>query len=835
VKWSLSLGLALTALVAAVVAALAPPDQLEATYQWQPSTDGNSSPLLLVEGEPDQMNLVIPCSKLTQPNQKLFASSGRPEKFPALVITATGAGARLDIPANLKEPTNYVPIATTAAISPTCQLRLEYEQSTRLLSVALLEPAGGKVLEAFDYQMPAEGGFEVTGLHWAPEVDAAGVNATVVTSPFVTVRPSALQLVAIAVFLIAAGVAIYIAYKERKKLTMRDQITPQSNWRGLWGKLRPYPSEVMMFLFSLFIMIVDIPRYDDGWNLWVGEQFVSSGTFSNLVFGQNLSTHLDLPFFLVLGVLIEPFNSVLGMRLLPLFLAVFIWVVLRRFILPRFNLSKPAIVTAWVVTAAYILAWGSTLRGEPFVIACTVAVIALIATWPGAPSFGATRTGFLIAILGLGLASHQTALVAVAAAVAAIPLVVRALRSRPSALLTASAWGIGVSLLLVFANSNVSRTLEGLGRYQARTEWHSYGPLDEWRRMFDFVSYWNAAASYLTIALFIAGLITLLLVCGYYLTLIDRTTPKTLVVASAILLPAGLLFTGSKWNWHYAVLLPTAVLGWALLTQAVVSPVVRGRVLMVATPVLAVIAAGLAAAWGLHEGRPWSDIIAFAFQRSVLSKEAETNWPLLFGPKSAWWVWVGLALGVAALTYAIARARREPARYAAAWSVAFATLSMTVVVASFQLSPPIKDAIKNPREWTFVYQSVMGLVDPNVRCGAPSATFLTASDEAGAAGESVQQILDKTGGAMALPPQVVMAAPCSRAPEIRDGVQEIPSMIMGRLDLAGARLEAETTAVPWVCNSFPTERSAEYLCFSRLIKIGEPLTASKVRWRQWGT
>jgi hypothetical protein len=60
-------------------------------------------------------------------------------------------------------------------------------------------------------------------------------------------------------------------------------------------------------------------------------------------------------------------------------------------------------------------------------------------------------------------------------------------------------------------------------------------------------------------------------------------------------------------------------------------------------------------------------------------------------------------------------------------------------------------------------------------------------------------------------------------------------MIMGRLDLAGARLEAETTAVPWVCNSFPTERSAEYLCFSRLTKIGEPLAASKVRWRQWGT
>jgi hypothetical protein len=535
-----------------------------------------------------------------------------------------------------------------------------------------------------------------------------------------------------------------------------------------------------------------------------------------------------------LGVLIEPFNSVLGMRLLPLFLAVFTWVMLRRFVLPRFHLSQPALVTAWVVTAAYVLAWGSTLRGEPFVIACTVVVMALIATWPGAPGFGASRVGLLIAILGLGLASHQTALVAVTAALAAIPLALRALRERPLPVLTAGAWGLGVSLLLVFADSNVSRTLEGLGRYQARTGTHSLGPLDEWSRLLDFVSKWNAAAGYLTIALFIVGLITLLLTCGYYLSMPNRNTQKVLIVVSAVLLPLGLLFTGSKWNWHYAVLLPTAVLGWALLTQAAVSPVVRGRILVAATPALAVVAAGLSAAWGLHEGRPWSDIIAFAFQRSILSKDAETNWPLLFGPKSAWWVWVGFAIAIGALVYAIARSRRESPRAAGAWSVAFAMLAMTGVVASFQLSPPIKDAIDNPREWTFVYQSVVGLVDPNVRCGAPSATFLAASDEAGAAGESVQQILDKTGGAMALPPQVVMAAPCSRAPEIRDGVQEIPSMIMGRLDLAGARLEAETTAVPWVCNSFPTERSAEYLCFSRLIKIGEPLAASKVRWRQWG-
>jgi hypothetical protein len=89
------------------------------------------------------------------------------------------------------------------------------------------------------------------------------------------------------------------------------------------------------------------------------------------------------------------------------------------------------------------------------------------------------------------------------------------------------------------------------------------------------------------------------------------------------------------------------------------------------------------------------------------------------------------------------------------------------------VTPPVADAIKNPNEWTFVKQSVVGLWDRDARCGLAS----TIKDEK--TGKSIQQLLDENNWSVVSMPAPYIFIPCTKPVSTEAGSWLMPDVGFG--------------------------------------------------------
>jgi arabinosyltransferase C len=791
--------LAVVAAVLAVAFALLPVERQTAEYLWEAEQHGPQVPLLLIERTPDQLELTFPCEAVTAADdgERLFASSRRPGAVPALLVRRDGDRVVADVPAEPAEPEGQrTALALDLEPADGCEVGVAFDRSASRLALT----ADGQQSST----AVAEDAFELTGFHWSGALEDA--RARLATTPFSMARNSLAQQAAAGFILLLFLASLVLLYRNGWR------------WRPRVAQWRPAPSEWLMLAVASLVATVDLPRVDDGRILARARNLAGFDFRADVpVLVENTILPQRWVYEWVLGSTVASSHLVPVIRGLSVLLMVGAWMLLRRRVLPRLlgqRLVPSVRFVAWTVFAVFAVAWTATLRPEPLLVLLIVVVLATIASWPEQPRAWPYAT--VIAAVGLAIATHVAGL---AAAFAAIPVLVWGVRDlRHSALpvLTGAAWGGVASVLVMFPGSNLRQHYLAATHFQD-TGVHGRGPLETWIYL-DGIQASTAPMMLATGLAVLGGAV----VAGSMMRRLlgGGLDPAQALVVGTALSPLGLMFTPSKWLWHLAVLAPVAVVGWVLLARAVHRrhPRSPAPLLLAATACALLTAWSLAPAWSPRVLTRWWNQVAL---REVTADAWGARLPWLVGEGVRWWAWA-MAFAVAAL---LARwvLRRRRAGDADAWVVGGLVGAGLMAVSVVQLSLPVADAVASGARWTFVGQSVGGLLGSELGCGVPAATDLGTREGPGAADAGADTAI--AGHSL-----VHVFAPCLESPVQRDGAWQVPSLLMGDLSHDQRRFLVEYDATRLGCNSFPRPRAGDSLCFSTLGAEADPLPPSSITW-----
>ena len=803
----LPLLLGLAAAVFAIAFAFAPVEQQTSEYAWSASDDGPRVPLLLIERVPDRFELSFPCRYAEGSDRPLFASSRQPSEVPALTVGVAEGRLVVAVPTAPGEADgDRRNLELDVAGIEDCDVVLVYDREAGELSLH----AGGKAR----HLKVGDEAFELTGFHWATE-ELDEVSGIVTTAPVSMMRNSPIQKGLLAGIMLLGLGAIGVRVAEGWR------------WRPRPGWWRPHPSELAVAAVALTVALVDLPRVDDGRILSRARQLAGPDLSANVPI---LIEDRILPqrwlYEWSLGTTVGWSDVIVVVRSLSVVLAIAGWVLFRRLVLPRLTSGRPDAAptwTAWAVHAVFVVAWFATLRPEPLVVLLTVAVLAVLASWPEEPR--AWPYVVLFGCVGLALATHAVGFATALAATPAVARLIPELRAAPARVLTGGAWGGALAVLAVFLGSNLPRTLEAVRSYQEGGI-HDLGVFDS----LQYVQTIDDSTAPMMLSFGLATIAAAALFASTWRRLSEGFRwPSDGVVLGATLIPFGLLFPPSKWIWHLTILAPVALVGWVLVASRLgdrAGRADRGRWLPRSSAVVGLTGAvlGLLLAWALHPA--WHPrMLPGDWRPTGLRRVRPELWSdrvsWLVGPEVRWWLWA-LILVATGLVIAGYLERRRSATGSGGVAIAGIVASCLVVVSGIQLTPPVLDAVASGSEWTFVRQSVVGIVSREAACGVPAATPAVV-EHAEAVGRPVNE------GGIAGHSMVYVYAPCHEAMSQRDGAWQVPSLLMGSPRQDQRRASVEYDLVGIGCHPFQGDDRGR-LCFSAYEAEAPVLGPSRVTW-----
>ena len=790
----------LAALACAVSFALMPLEQQTIDYVWNPETDGTGVPLMLIERVPDSFDLSFPCAVANDSDGLLFTSSRSLEGVPALAVEAVSRRIVVEFSTKNGGERSTLELELESKVAPDCAVSVTYD---RAASELLVEAEGS--IATLD-----EASFEVTGLHWF--ADTQSVYATVRTVPSSAVRNSIAQKSVIGLL---AALALVAAWQ------------PALNWarrslRSGWWRLRL--SEWAMIGVVVFVALVDLPRVDDGRILSRARLLAGPELLANVsTVYENRPVPQRWLYEWILGTTVGWSNVIVVMRSLSIVAGVVAWILFRRKILPKLVQGSPSgavVIGAWSVHALFTAAWLATLRPEPVLVALFAGVLALMATWPRHPRAWPYTLGLVF--IGLSVATHVLGILSL---ISAIPVIVWARRdiSRdPIRVTSGIVWGLTFAIIFGFIGSNIRHSISALIDFRD-ADLHSLGLLDSTRYV-ELTIETTSVTMRASMMLFGIAAVALL---AQTATLDDWrfSSRRTAIIFGTAIAPFGLLLAPSKWVWHLAILAPIAVVGWAVIVDYYESR--HGRnptpIILFSTVIGLGIAWSVIPAWDARTLGRWSGVGLRNISQEVWSSRV----PWLVGVEVRWWLWISIALAVCVgVTCVYRRVAHSQGMGPAIASLLALSVAVTAPV---QLLPPVADAWVAGEEWTFVRQSVVGTVLPEVACGAPLAT---PSVREHLVGESDARA--SANGTLSGNSRGALLAPCHTMIGQRLGVWQEPDLIIGGSDAGLNRLRTEYDISSIGCNSFPRSRSGDLLCFAAVDAPGTttPLEPSDV---QWGT
>jgi hypothetical protein len=265
---------------------------------------------------------------------------------------------------------------------------------------------------------------------------------------------------------------------------------------------------------------------------------------------------------------------------------------------------------------------------------------------------------------------------------------------------------------------------------------------------------------------------------------------------SAALAPIGLLLSPIKWSWYYAPLYLNILLSYLILnnTEAYKNSYkkIYGQI----------IAVGLSAS--LAFTYDWRSNDFNWPLRSISIEELNTNYWFIFGSIESGVIW---SMTTALILLTVFLFRNKSFEFISKINSILIIIIISLL-GFIHITPPVVDAIKNPNEWTFVKQSVVGLWDKDVRCGLAS----TIIDEK--TGKSIQQLLDENNWSLVSMPAPYMFIPCTKPVSTEAGSWLMPDVSFGWVPVYDQQRLATMTEITILgCDeNLKTEDSAQK-CF----------------------
>jgi len=589
--------LAVVASAAALLAALGPADHERSRYLWPPAdlplekpTRAWAAPLSLVQREAEKLTVRFPCTPapLLHPDSgagaaTVLATARHPDAAGGLALTAVSRALLLAVGS---EAVARIPWPPPARRAPGCTRVLAIDGTAWSLAgedgVAL---AGGALP-----RVPA-----VTGLFSSVDLGRFPLAVEVTTKVSGT-SPSLRQQVSMILAMACAFVALVLVLPRSGRRRLGDI-------RRLLGRalsaLRPVDGAIVAVLGIWWI--VGPAFYDDGWVRARQLNYAVSGSFSNYYDTWGVTLPLGywlewLQHWLMLGS-----SAVPVLRLPSLACGVAAWAVCRWCLAQIVGpLEHGRGAARWTLAAAFLVgfvSWDMTLRPEPVVSLLAALVLAAMLRFLQAPSLGLLA---LAGVLGaLALSAHPAGLVALAPVLAASQQIFAWVRQGSAALWTSLAAVVlaagSVFVVLMFldsdvgqfrANSDVVRSIHPTGFGEELTRYSRLSGEE-----------WGTAARRASVVLLLVA------VLGYLTRRASRSSlaldlpSKTLAFSLALL-----VFTPSKWPWHFGALTALGAVALAAEVAHLSSGGLRDRARWSLRPLAAILVVLAVSkwAWGLR-------------------------------------------------------------------------------------------------------------------------------------------------------------------------------------------------------------------------------------------
>ena len=529
---------ALAALAAAVAAAIGPAVPDQATYSWPPTTIPDKhptrswfAPLLLNTRTPHTLTTRIPCSPgLPLPGATkplvVLATARHPKREHALQITQTNTTTTIRV-----GTTTLAQLPNTRA---PCTATLQFRDSDWTITRAGSAPLQGHLAQA----PTVNGLITQLDLH-----TTTGLHATITPTTQDT-HPSRRQTLLrfLAAFLTAT--ALWLAINPRKPHRPK----------------RPHPTltlpDTAVALTLTAWWIIGPTYFDDGWVRARQANSLHSGGFS--VYYEIRAANLPLATWLEwLQHWVVAYSPSLAVQRLPTLAVLVATWALCRSCLAGLNGQPPRRggPALWSAAAAFCvgaIAFGMTLRPEPFVALLCTAVLACALSFIERPRVGPIAIALLLS--GLSVTTHPAGLVAVAPLVLTVPHLVKAVRDGAVKLLPLGAVAVASAawvILLAFLDSDIAQRREDLATIESSGA-HGLAWIGEAIR-YKFLA--NEASGDSALRRLFVGFLVIAAV-GVFARRGRGTTVADVIPATSI--PLGLILlvpTPSKWPWHFGVLI----------------------------------------------------------------------------------------------------------------------------------------------------------------------------------------------------------------------------------------------------------------------------------------
>lgn len=526
----------------------------------------------------------------------------------------------------------------------------------------------------------------------------------------------------------------------------------------------------LIFILSITLFsLITLPRGDDGWYLLMNKYFDLTKIYDNYVFPSPRPSgyiHNYINSFL------SQSNSILSTRYLAIFFTIliyiFVWRISQKQSSSNLGNSKSTFIFVFASILLLFVASLNSLRPEVVIAFLYILILYLIMTMHKDNLF--FYSAVIIALIGLGLSTHQQATILL---FAALPIFLKIKKyglkftfDNIFALLL----GSSIAIQFIFINGNIFWLLNSINRFTEAANiaspgrfLNNYPIYAEWIRPYHL--YFSGLSTqpqiFMGTLLFISSIFLIFTAYKLFKSTSLKYSPVHFLAMSAGLAPLGLLLSPIKWSWYYAPLYLNILLSYLILNN---SGVYRNSIKKVYGQIIAV---GLSAALAFtYDWRPndfnWP-------LRSISSEDLSTNYWFIFGSFKSGLVWIIIT---ALILLTVFLFRNRSFEFISRINSIFIIFIISLL-GFIHITPPVVDAIKNPHEWTFVKQSVVGLWDKDVRCGLAS----TIKDEK--TGKSIQQLLDENNWSVVSMPAQFMFIPCARPVSTEAGSWLMPDVSFG--------------------------------------------------------
>ena len=707
----LAQALAFVAVVAAVIGALGPADSVRTTYSWPPAElpSGTPSrlwytPLLLIRRTPETVSARIPCSiPLALPGAlrpvTVLATARFPERNRGLAVTRSDGRLVVAIGDRIL---SRVGLRSASAGDGDCAYVLRIADRRWSLEGGPGDVSFGGGLEA----MPV-----VNGLFSALDVRSGTPPSIEVTTAVHASHATVRQTVAWTLAVLGALTALVLVSFERRPRRLWSVIAAGARK----GRARVRAADAVVAAVLLGWWVIAPVSYDDGWVAARADNYSASGGFS--AFYNALGANQPLGYWLEWAQhwLTESTNALLVLRIPALLCLAATWV-LCRWILTRLLAATTGDerVALWALACAFAvgaLAWGMTLRPEPFVALLVTGVVACTVRFLERQTVAPLAVAAVL--VALAIPAHPAGIVSLAPLLVATPRLIRWARPQLIVAMTIFLAAGALLVFLGFVGSDLElRSADGQTHRaygDATANWRE--EVTRYAQLFESPIFANPMR-HVSVALMMLAVVAYLLrrrrKGSFMLDL-----PSAALSVSLVLLIA----TPSKRPWHFGTLLAVIALAVAAETARLRGEAKRSDRWR-ALPFLAIVVAVFAAAWAWSPRGPWNNLDLqsldwiLAFERRISLATLASLLPLIL-------------LGVAAFVE-LARDRRDRLRDVP-WRVASWTApALAIPVIAFTAAVLVADTVKTD-SWTVARQNVDTLTG-NLHCGfADDALVASAS------------------------------------------------------------------------------------------------------------